>query len=66
MKDVRVLVNKINWTDKLLELRYNCDMDDEQIIQHLKKKYNLTDDACETILEQVQLDLEEGSAENNA
>ena len=66
MKDVRVLVNKINWTDKLLELRYNCDMDDEQILQHLKKKYNLTDDACETILEQVQLDLEEGSAENNA
>tara|TARA_R100001163_G_scaffold65244_2_gene61782 strand:+ start:6923 stop:7123 length:201 start_codon:yes stop_codon:yes gene_type:complete len=66
MEDVRVLVNKINWTDKLLELRYNCDMDDEQIIQHLKKKYNLTDDACETILEQVQLDLEEGSAENNA
>ena len=66
MKDVRVLVKKINWTDKLLELRYNCDMDDDQILQHLKKKYNLTDDACETILEQVQLDLEEGSAENNA
>ena len=66
MKDVRVLVKKINWTDKLLELRYNCDMDDEQILKHLKKKYNLTDDACETILEQVQLDLEEGSAENNA
>jgi hypothetical protein len=54
----------ICWTDKLLELRYNCDMDDEQIFQHLQKKYNLTDTECEDLFERVQLDLEEGSADN--
>lgn len=56
--------NKIDWTDKLLELRYNCHMDDEQIFQHLQQKYNLTDTECEDLFERVQLDLEEGSADN--
>jgi hypothetical protein len=33
----------ICWTDKFLELRYNCDMDDDQISEHLKNKYGFTD-----------------------
>tara|TARA_R100001163_G_C5037370_1_gene176286 strand:+ start:887 stop:1075 length:189 start_codon:yes stop_codon:yes gene_type:complete len=54
----------ICWTEKFLELRYNCDMDDEQIFDHLKNKYGFTDNEFLDLCEQVQNDLEEGSADN--
>ena len=55
---------EICWTDKFLELRYNCGMNDDQISEHLKNKYGFTDNDFLNLCEQVQNDLEEGSKES--